>query len=115
MPYAVKTLVALVTLPGYGRVDAAQTTIILKDEDFALIPASAFSGSKVQNMGKVDGVDIQAVTVAAPAALTSVVAAGANPTKAEYDALRADVTALRTTLAAVLTALKVPGGPMASA
>lgn len=36
---------------------------------------------------------------APPAAITSVVAAGANPTKAEYDALRADVIALRATLA----------------
>lgn len=115
MAYVVKTLVPLVTLPGYGRVDAAQTTITLKDEDFAQIPASAFSSSKVQNMGKVDAVDVQATTVAAPTAITSVVAAGANPTKAEYDALRVDVTNLRTTLAAVLTALKVPGGPMASA
>jgi hypothetical protein len=55
----------------------------------------------------------QSVTVAAPAALTSVVAAGATPTKAEYDALRADVTALRTTVAALLTALK-NGGAVAS-
>lgn len=30
--------------------------------------------------------------------ITSVVAAGASPTKAEYDALRADVLALRTSL-----------------
>lgn len=30
--------------------------------------------------------------------ITSVVAAGATPTKAEYDALRADVLAIRTSL-----------------
>lgn len=41
------------------------------------------------------------MVAAAPAAITSVVAAGATPTKAEYDALRADVIALRTTLALV--------------
>jgi hypothetical protein len=35
---------------------------------------------------------------AATSAQTSVVAAGATPTKAEYDALRADVLALRTAL-----------------
>jgi hypothetical protein len=35
---------------------------------------------------------------AASSSFTSVVAAGANPTKAEYDALRADVAALRTAL-----------------
>lgn len=44
--------------------------------------------------------------VANPAAITSVVAAGASPTKAEYDALRADVIALRTTVQALLTALR---------
>lgn len=35
-------------------------------------------------------------------ALTSVVAAGATPTKAEYDALRADVATLRTKVNALL-------------
>ena len=51
----------------------------------------------------------KAVTVAAPAAVTSVVAAGANPTKAEYDALRVDVTNLRTTVANLLISLKNAG------
>jgi hypothetical protein len=44
--------------------------------------------------------------VANPPAITSVVAAGANPTKAEYDALRADVIALRTNVADLITALR---------
>lgn len=44
--------------------------------------------------------------VADPAAITSVAAAGATPTKAEYDALRADVVALRGTVAALITALR---------
>lgn len=49
--------------------------------------------------------DLGALTASAPAALTAVVAAGANPTKAEFDALLADVTALRTTVAAVVVDL----------
>lgn len=43
------------------------------------------------------------------AALTSVVAAGAAPTKAEYDALRVDVAALRTKLNAALAELRQVG------
>lgn len=49
-----------------------------------------------------------ATAVAAPAALTSAVAVAA-PTKAEYDALRADVVALRTTVANLLTAIQNTG------
>jgi hypothetical protein len=42
-------------------------------------------------------------------ALTSVVAAGANPTKAEYDALRVDVQANRTKINALFAALRTAG------
>ncbi|MFG2748015.1 hypothetical protein [Streptomyces xanthophaeus] len=42
-------------------------------------------------------------------AVTSVVAAGANPTKAEYDALRVDVLAIRTKLNALLAAMRTSG------
>lgn len=38
------------------------------------------------------------LVVSAPAAITSTAAAGANPTKAEFDALRNDVVALRNTV-----------------
>lgn len=55
------------------------------------------------------GVVKQATTVAAPAAMTATAAAGATPTKAEYDALLADVTALRTTVANLLAAEKTAG------
>jgi hypothetical protein len=45
-----------------------------------------------------------AVTSSAPAALTSAAATGGDaPTEAEYNALRTDVAALRTTLAAAQT------------
>lgn len=50
--------------------------------------------------------EARGAAVANPAAITSVVAAGATPTKAEYDALQADVVALRATVAALITALR---------
>ncbi len=63
----------------------------------ALPTRSAYSGTNA------------AATVAAPSALTSVVAAGAAPTKAEYDALRTDVSNLRTTVDALRTSLRNAG------
>ncbi len=45
-------------------------------------------------------------TVADPAAITSAVAVAA-PTKAEYDALRADVVAVRTAVVNLAAALRV--------
>lgn len=51
----------------------------------------------------------QTATVADAGAATSVVAAGANPTKAEYDALRTDYLALRTKVNALLAALRTSG------
>lgn len=51
----------------------------------------------------------QTAAVADAAAVTSVVAAGANPTKAEYDALRADVLALRTKVNSLLAAMRTSG------
>lgn len=47
--------------------------------------------------------------VAQPAAVTSVVAAGTAPTKAEYDALRQDLINTRAALAALITASKAAG------
>lgn len=51
----------------------------------------------------------QTAAVADAAAATSVVAAGATPTKAEYDALRADYLALRTKVNALLGAMRTSG------
>ncbi|MER7813655.1 hypothetical protein ABZ714_30705 [Streptomyces sp. NPDC006798] len=51
----------------------------------------------------------QAAAVTNAAAATASAAAGATPTKAEYDALLADVAALRTKLNAVLAALRAAG------
>lgn len=45
-------------------------------------------------------------SVTDPAAITSTVAAASPPTKAEFDALRADVVNLRGTVAALITALR---------
>lgn len=44
-----------------------------------------------------------------PSAFTSSAAAGSNPTKAEFDALRTDALALRTAFIALLTKLKNAG------
>lgn len=104
-----------VLLPNGGTYNAGQTVILL-DREYALINQALIPGTIVDNgvtAGLDDSVVTQATTVAAPAAITSVVAAGANPTKAEYDALRADVVALRTTVASILTNLKGTGKPMA--
>lgn len=49
--------------------------------------------------------DLGALTASAPAALTATAAAGAAPDDDEFDALLADVTALRTTVAAVVVDL----------
>lgn len=87
------------------------------------------------NAGDDDEVSLQAANVAAPAALTATaptamtqaaITGGESPTEAEFNALRtdlvntrtaqaamlADITALRTKLAALLTALSGEGKPM---
>lgn len=51
----------------------------------------------------------QVAAVADAGAATSVVAAGATPTKAEYDALRTDYLALRTKVNALLAAMRTSG------
>lgn len=48
----------------------------------------------------------RAGVVAAPDAITSTDAAGAAPDAAEFDALRADVVALRGTVASLITTLQ---------
>lgn len=49
------------------------------------------------------------VAPASPAAIASAAAAGATPTKAEYDALRQDEVNTRTTLTNLIAALKNSG------
>jgi hypothetical protein len=51
----------------------------------------------------------QGAAVTDVGALTSVVAAGATPTKAEYDALRVDVASNRTKINALLASLRAAG------
>lgn len=106
-----------VLLPDGGTYNDGDT-VVLTDAQFdeirdALIPGTIIDNGATGELG--DAVVTQAATVAAPAALTATAAAGAAPTAAEFDALLADVTALRTTVAAILTALKGAGKPMASA
>lgn len=115
MAHKVQTVVGNVTLPGVGLVETAGTIVTLDDDDFQKIPAAAFPG-KLIDLGVTTGaVSAQANAVAAPAAMTSAAATGGDaPTEAEYNALRADVVALRTTVANILTELKTAGGPMKS-
>lgn len=54
-------------------------------------------------------VPAQAAAQADVGAVTSVVAAGATPTKAEYDALRVDALATRTVLNSLLAKLRTAG------
>lgn len=102
-----------VQLPNGGLYQAGQSAV-LSDAEFARIPTSLFPGTVVDGGFSGDGVTVQAATVAAPAALTSAAATGGDaPTEAEYNALRTDVSNVRTTLANTLTALKGTQKPMA--
>jgi hypothetical protein len=123
-----------VTLPEpYGEQNGP-VTLTISDEAYAKIPSTNFHASDgtkpLIDNGAVgttnDTVVVQAAVVAAPAALTSSQEATANATdlataqalanslKTKYNALQADVAALRTVVANTLTNLKTPGGPMAS-
>lgn len=123
MAHSVRTNFPLTQLPLGGgsatqRIEAADTTVLLTDEEFARLPSNIFTNGTLDDLGAASGdgdvVSLQAAFVAAPAALTAAAAAGANPTKAEHDALLADVSALRVTVANLLVALKGSGKPMAS-
>lgn len=104
-----------ILLPNGHAYDAGET-VLLSEAQYARLNQDAVGTLYTYN-GPVpdDEVITQAANVAAPAALTATAAAGANPTKAEFDALLDDVTALRTKVAAILTALTGSGKPMASA
>lgn len=86
----------LATLGSDGIVPDAQLPTGLGD--FA-------QGAAVADQGALSASAAAALTATTPAALTSTTAAGANPTDDEYDALRADVSALRTVVAAVVVDL----------
>jgi hypothetical protein len=105
-----------VQLPN-GAAYNAGDTVILTDAEWAQISTDPDISTYLQDNGAADTtgdqVNIQAVDVAAPAALTATApaaltsahAAGANPTGAEFNALQDDVVALRGTVAAVVTDL----------
>lgn len=52
---------------------------------------------------------VQAVAVANVGTLTGAAAAGANPTKAEHDAVVADLATLKNKLNALLTSMRTAG------
>jgi hypothetical protein len=121
MPHNVRTNIPLVQLPkGSGsetqRIEASGTTVLLTDDEYNRIPSSAFSSGNLTDLGPVagtgDGVSIQGAHVAPVGALTSAAAAGSTPTKAEHDAVVADLATIRTALNAVLTSLTGSGKAM---
>lgn len=101
-----------VALPN-GVLAQAGQVVTLTDSDFAKIPAanlyggaSALFTAAPTVVAGTDGVTTQGslitLTAAAPAAQTSAAAVGSTPTKAEFDKTVADITALRTTVAAAV-------------
>lgn len=104
-----------IQLPNGNAYDGG-ATVILTDEQYEQIRADLIGDLIIDNGPTArpgDMVYIQGVDVPAPAALTSADAAGANPTAAEHNALRADVIALRDTVAALEAALSGTGRPLA--
>jgi hypothetical protein len=132
-----------VNIPGVGEVDGPVTNMVVSDATFEALNPNSMSpsdstkplidGGFIDSSG--DAVLTQAAVVAAPAALTATAIAAANAAtqtgsyvqadvqtiatlanelKTDYTALLADVTALRTTVANVLTELKGVGKPMAA-
>lgn len=100
-----------------GSVYDAGAVVVVTDETYdALVAADRFSDGTLTDGAVVpdddgDAVYTQSASPGAPAALTAVPAVAA-PTKAEYDALLADVTALRGTVADLITALTGAGKPL---
>jgi hypothetical protein len=122
MPHSVRTNRALVQLPkGDGtatqRIEATNTTVLLTDAEYARIPQAIFSSGELTDLGAVgidgDAVVAQGAHVAAVGALTGAAAAGATPTKAEHDALVADLATIRTALNATIAALTGTGKALA--
>jgi hypothetical protein len=123
--------------------DAGDEVVISDAEFAALTSAGRFTDGTLTDDGEVaddegDEVTTQGAVVAAPVALTAVattamtqaaITGGESPTEAEFNALRtdlvntrttvtallADITALRTKQAALITALTGEGKPLASA
>ncbi len=92
-----------IQLPDGGNYKGGDS-VVLTDQQFQQIAPTALGDEVIDAGYSADPGD--AVVAQAPSVnLTSTVAAGANPTKAEFDALRADVSA-------ILSALKGAGRPM---
>jgi len=98
--------------------DTGSTAVVSETVYAAMVAAGRITDGTISLAASApvddDPVSIQAPFVAAPAALTSANAAGSTPTQAEFNALRTDLTNLRNTQAALLTALKGAGKPMAA-
>lgn len=111
MARRVRTEASLVSLPKgpdneTQRIEASGTEVTLTDAEYARLSPTAFTSGKLTDLGAVAEPGDAVVTQAAAVTMASTVAAGANPTKAEFDALRTDVSN-------ILAALKGAGKPMA--
>ena len=78
---------------------------IYADMDRRLDAQPMAQGAAVADQGALTASAAGALTAATPAALTAVAAAGATPTDDEFDALLADVTEVRTQVAAAVVDL----------
>lgn len=97
----------LATLTSGGKLTSGQVPTAL---------AGLSAGATVADQSALTTAAPAALTATAPAALTSANATGGDaPTEAEYNALRADVVALRTTLAAAVVDLAALRTPLAAA
>jgi phage I-like protein len=118
MPWQVRTNVDSVEI-GSMFIAASGTTVTISDEQYEALSPNAFgNGSDLTLVGQIadsgDAVSVQAPHVAPAAALTAPADLGATYTQANVNALRTDVAALQSKLNAVLSALQLPNGPMAS-
>ncbi len=82
---------------------------VLAANDVSELPAGVGGTSVGAATTSTAGVVKKAAAVTALPAMTGAAAAGTTPTKAEHDALVADITNLRTTLSDLIAKLKTAG------
>lgn len=94
--------IKVVTLPNGAVLDKEGEYADLTESEYKKVPTSLFQGGSPQLTVASRASDENAdIVSAATFTLTSAVAAGATPTKAEFDALRADLVTLTNRLKAL--------------
>lgn len=104
---------------GGAEHDSGDVVTITNEEFADLTAAGRFTDGTLTDGGATaddgDSVYTQGAAVAAAAALTSAqITGGESPTEAEYNALQADVAALRTKVNALIAALTGAGKPLSA-